>query len=393
MALKVISIGYQVVRGLLEIIAHTLKENLLKVSFTQVTSFAEALLKLKERGGRLWIIAAGRSREAIAIFGHLLARLGFDVKMPHPSQLDHLPQANDLILVASGSGRTTFVLWALENVEDTDIAAITAHPERFSDRKIKDLIHIIGQTKDLEQHSILEEKVALALPSGSSFELGIIFWGLGVAEFLSQLLEKGLGKALELEKGATIIKEAIETSLDRIKEELIPQLDGIAAEVDKFIEWLLEARSQGRKIFVAGLGPCNQVLEMFCNHKRQMGFTMISLFERNMPCAEAGDLLVVATTGQAKELVQIIDGAKSDGLRTVVITNSPDCDAAQRSDLVLILPGEGEERFFGTRLPSSSHLSFSLNTLAFLEAIIGTLLERLGMTEEDLIHTKNWQGA
>lgn len=142
------------------------------------------------------------------------------------------------------------------------------------------------------------------------------------------------------------------------------------------------ANSKGRLV-VSGIGKSGHI-------GRKISSTMASLGQKSFflhPSeAQHGDLgmldkrdvlLLISYSGEAIELLPVIDFAKRFGNKIISISKSENSTLAKNSDIPLILPNVGEAGSFGIA-PTIS----STNTLALGDALAMALLLYHGFTKE-----------
>ncbi len=142
------------------------------------------------------------------------------------------------------------------------------------------------------------------------------------------------------------------------------------------------AKSEGRLV-VSGIGKSGHI-------GRKISSTMASLGQKSFflhPSeAQHGDLgmldkhdilLLISYSGEAIELLPVIDFAKRFGNKIISISKSENSTLAKNSDIALILPNLGEAGSFGIA-PTIS----STSTLALGDALAMALLSYRGFTRE-----------
>ena len=142
------------------------------------------------------------------------------------------------------------------------------------------------------------------------------------------------------------------------------------------------AKSEGRLV-VSGIGKSGHI-------GRKISSTMASLGQKSFflhPSeAQHGDLgmldkrdvlLLISYSGEAIELVPVIDFAKRFGNKIISISKSEKSTLAKNSEIPLILPDIGEAGSFGIA-PTIS----STNTLALGDALAMALLAHRGFTKD-----------
>ena len=179
--------------------------------------------------------------------------------------------------------------------------------------------------------------------------------------------------------GANFLTEAKRVILEEAR-----ALEVLANNLPKRFSDAIEtiAKSQGRLV-VSGIGKSGHI-------GRKISSTMASLGQKSFflhPSeAQHGDLgmldkgdilLLISYSGEAVELLPVIDFAKRFGNKIISISKSENSTLAKNSDIPLILPNLGEAGSFGIA-PTIS----STNTLALGDALAMALLSYRGFTKE-----------
>jgi len=179
--------------------------------------------------------------------------------------------------------------------------------------------------------------------------------------------------------GANFLDEAKRVILEEAKALQI-LADNLPAHFSDAVEAI--ANSEGRLV-VSGIGKSGHI-------GRKISSTMASLGQKSFflhPSeAQHGDLgmldkrdilLLISYSGEAVELLPVIDFAKRFGNKIVSISKSENSTLAKNSDIPLILQNLGEAGAFGIA-PTIS----STNTLALGDALAMALLSYRGFTKE-----------
>ena len=179
--------------------------------------------------------------------------------------------------------------------------------------------------------------------------------------------------------GANFLTEAKQVILEEAR-----ALEVLANNLPKRFSDAIEtiAKSQGRLV-VSGIGKSGHI-------GRKISSTMASLGQKSFflhPSeAQHGDLgmldkgdilLLISYSGEAIELLPVIDFAKRFGNKIISISKNENSTLAKNSDIPLILPNLGEAGSFGIA-PTIS----STNTLALGDALAMALLSYRGFTKE-----------
>jgi 6-phospho-3-hexuloisomerase len=167
------------------------------------------------------------------------------------------------------------------------------------------------------------------------------------------------------------------------------------SEKDSMIDLLLNARKEGRRIFVVGAGRSGLVAKAFAMRLTHMGFDVYVIGETITPPMRRDDiLLAVSGSGRTKTVVAVAETARSIGARVVAITTYPDSPLGRVSDLVVRIPGRTKlavEEDYIVRQVRGLHeplaplgTLFEVTTMIFLDGVVVELMHRLGITEEEM---------
>jgi 6-phospho-3-hexuloisomerase len=167
------------------------------------------------------------------------------------------------------------------------------------------------------------------------------------------------------------------------------------SEKDSMIDFLLNARKEGRRIFVVGAGRSGLVAKAFAMRLTHMGFDVYVIGETITPPMRRDDiLLAVSGSGRTKTVVAVAETARSIGARVVAITTYPDSPLGRVSDLVVRIPGRTKlavEEDYIVRQVRGLHeplaplgTLFEVTTMIFLDGVVVELMHKLGITEEEM---------
>lgn len=166
-------------------------------------------------------------------------------------------------------------------------------------------------------------------------------------------------------------------------------------QVEKFIQCLIKARNKGGKILVVGAGRSGLVAKAFAMRLMHLGFNTFVLGETITPRIGPGDIvLAVSGSGRTQVVVTVAAAAKKAGATVIAITSYPDSPLARLSDCVVRIPGRtklAEETDYFARQVLGIYeplaplgTLFEDSALVFFDGLIVELMERLGVTEEDM---------
>ncbi|MEM0002102.1 MAG: 6-phospho-3-hexuloisomerase [Desulfurococcaceae archaeon] len=166
-------------------------------------------------------------------------------------------------------------------------------------------------------------------------------------------------------------------------------------EKDAFIDTLLNARKEGRRIFVIGAGRSGLVAKAFAMRLMHMDFDVYVVGETIMPPIRKSDvLLAISGSGRTRTVVSVAEAAKSIGAKIIALTTYPDSPLAKLADVVVRIPGRTKlalEEDYLIRQVRGHHeplaplgTLFEVTTLVFLDGVVVELMNKLGITEEEM---------
>ncbi|MEM4879182.1 MAG: 6-phospho-3-hexuloisomerase [Desulfurococcaceae archaeon] len=185
-------------------------------------------------------------------------------------------------------------------------------------------------------------------------------------------------------------------SMIQIIDFILKSIDMISdSEKDSLVEALLEALKNKKKIFIVGAGRSGLVARAFAMRLLHLGFNVYVIGETILPRAMPGDiLLAISGSGRTKTIVTIAEVAKSMGVKVVAITTYPDSPLGKIADIVVNIPGRtklAKEEDYTARQIMGIHeplaplgTLFEDTTMIFLDGVIVELMNKLGLTEEEL---------
>ena len=181
-----------------------------------------------------------------------------------------------------------------------------------------------------------------------------------------------------------------------IIEFLTKSLDVISDyDKDRLVETLVEAYKRGSKIFVVGAGRSGLVAKSFALRLMHLGFSVYVMGETIIPRMKKGDVLVALSgSGRTRSVISVAEAAKSVGAIVVSITTFMESPLAKLGDVVVLIPGRtklAKEDDYLVRQVIGLHEPLTpLGTLfedlamIFLDGVVVELMDKLGVTEEEL---------
>ncbi|ADG90552.1 6-phospho-3-hexuloisomerase [Thermosphaera aggregans] len=166
---------------------------------------------------------------------------------------------------------------------------------------------------------------------------------------------------------------------------------------ENMINLLITARKENKRVFVIGAGRSGLIARAFAMRLLHLGFNVYVIGETILPRASPGDiLLAISGSGRTKLVVAAAEAAKGALMKVVAITTYPDSPLGRMADIVVRIPGRTkmavEEDYISRQILGIHEplaplgTLFEDTTLIFLDGIIVELMNRLGVTEEELMN-------
>ena len=158
-------------------------------------------------------------------------------------------------------------------------------------------------------------------------------------------------------------------------------------ELDRLVEAILLARG----VFCTGQGRSGLMVSAFAMRLVHLGLKGHVVGEATTPAIEGGDLLVAASgSGQTRTTLAIVQAARDRGAETACMTAHADSPIARAADIVVEVQApitSDSPRGRSIQPPGSL---FEQALLLCCDAMVMTLMERIGTTEEEMRarHTK-----
>ncbi|MFX0168765.1 MAG: SIS domain-containing protein [Candidatus Hodarchaeota archaeon] len=177
----------------MQLITDNIQKNIefLRTEASTVTKFVDIIEKTARDGHCIFVVGSGRSAMVGQMFQTRLEHLNVPVYfITNSRSVPHLHKG-DLLLVISGSGRTTIVKAIIENYLDQNpqIISITSYPESWIGRMSDLVVKLMGRTKiDIARREKGEE--ASLTPEGTQFEIASAVFLDGVIAELVKRFKK-----------------------------------------------------------------------------------------------------------------------------------------------------------------------------------------------------------
>jgi len=167
-------------------------------------------------------------------------------------------------------------------------------------------------------------------------------------------------------------------------------------QVEEFIETLADVYGDPkRKVLVMGAGRSGLVGKAFAMRLLHMGFNVYVLGETIVPSVRENDVVIaISGSGRTKLIVTAAEAAKQVGAKVVAITTYPDSPLGRLADVVVRVPGRTKSSkihdYFARQILGIHEPLAPLGTLfedtalVFLDGVVYALMEKLGVSEEEM---------
>lgn len=167
------------------------------------------------------------------------------------------------------------------------------------------------------------------------------------------------------------------------------------SQVEQFVDVLVKAYHESRKVLVMGAGRSGLVGRAFALRLKHLGFDVYVLGDTIISPVRKNDIAIaISGSGRTALIVTAAEAAKQVGAIVVAITTYIDSPLAKLADIVVEVPGRTKvsaiEDYFARQVLGIHEPLAPLGTLfedctmVFLDSIIAELMGRLHKNEEDL---------
>jgi len=171
--------------------------------------------------------------------------------------------------------------------------------------------------------------------------------------------------------------------------DILAEIAGVLRHVDaEAVGRLVDQMLEAERVFLFGQGRTGYVTRAFAVRLMHLGLTVHMVGDASTPPITPRDLcLVNSGTGETRFSYHVIEAAREAGAKTATITAHPEARIGRLADLAVRIPAPTKGPPFGpnaSRQPAGSLFEQALFVL--LDAVVLTLMERLGGTQSDMLH-------
>lgn len=176
------------------------------------------------------------------------------------------------------------------------------------------------------------------------------------------------------------VLKAIFLSLDKLQKEIYTE------QIEEFINVLINTFHLEKKILLYGAGRSLLVGKTFSMRLMQLGYESYVIDEVVTPAIEKNDVfLVISKTFSSKMGSVAVDVAKKLKAKIIIITSVRDSyKLKKRADHLIFVPHLPISTIQTLKAPIPLGTLFEISTMILLDCIVTELMDRLGITEEDM---------
>lgn len=186
-----------------------------------------------------------------------------------------------------------------------------------------------------------------------------------------------------MDEGRTKESAPVPQDLDGILDSLQTQARAtIDVPADDLAAFLDDLEPAGR-VFLYGRGRSGFVARAFAVRLMHLGYQTYVIGETiTAPVQENDVVICVSGSGRTYPVVMTAELGRKQGARVVAVTANPDSEVARLSHAVITLtPPKGDAT---QRAVTPLGTLFETSAWLFFDAVVALLMQRLGVTEEDM---------
>ncbi len=153
----------------------------------------------------------------------------------------------------------------------------------------------------------------------------------------------------------------------------------------KLIDLITQVNSNEGTIFVYGAGRSGFIGRCFAQRLMHLGFKSCFVSDAITYRYSKVDLLIlISGSGETTSPVAIARKAKEIGGKIAVLTNNPESTIGKISNIIIKIEGKSKDIAVSQNTLAPYTSLFDISTLTVLDSIGATLMEILGVTENDI---------
>ncbi|HXY88740.1 MAG TPA: 6-phospho-3-hexuloisomerase [Candidatus Acidoferrales bacterium] len=166
------------------------------------------------------------------------------------------------------------------------------------------------------------------------------------------------------------------------------------AEIKAFINDILNAQKNCKRVFILGAGRSGLVAKGFAMRLMHLGFNVYVVGETVTPAVKSEDLVIaISGSGETKSIKEMCVLAKAEGTKIAIVTSNRESTLGQISDTIVVIKGRTKtsDMDFMERQVVGSHISFTplgtmfeIATMVFLDGVIAEIMAITEKSEEEM---------
>ncbi len=151
------------------------------------------------------------------------------------------------------------------------------------------------------------------------------------------------------------------------------------------IELILQVYNSNNRIFVYGAGRSGFIGRCFAQRLMHLGIKSCFVSDAVTYRYSSKDLLVIISgSGETTSPVAIAKKAKEIGGKVVLLSSKPKSTIGELSDYTIEIKGKSKEVALDQQTLAPYTSLFDISAFAVVDSIGSVLMEKLGVTEEDI---------
>jgi len=172
--------------------------------------------------------------------------------------------------------------------------------------------------------------------------------------------------------------------------EIADQIRENAAYVNRndivyLIDLILQARNNNNRVFVYGAGRSGFVGRCFAQRLMHLGIDSCFVSDAvTHQYSEKKLLILISGSGETPSTVAIAQKARELGGIIALLTTNINSPVGKVSDCIIKIEGKSKDKAISEKTLAPYTSLFDISTLSVLDSIAATLMDILGVSEEDI---------
>ena len=182
------------------------------------------------------------------------------------------------------------------------------------------------------------------------------------------------------------MKEIFDETMNEITNQIKKNINNINKnDVVRLIDLILQVRNLKNKVFIYGAGRSGFVGRCFAQRLMHLGIDSCFISDAVTYRYTQNDLLImISGSGETPSSVAITQKAKEIGGKIAFFTTNITSTIAKLSDCIVIIEGKSKDKAISEKTLAPYTSLFDISTLSVLDSIGATLMNILGVSEEDI---------